>query len=124
MTRILVALAVALVGFVACSNADAGKTPASGEPAFEVNGAPIDTTEVTAIKSYKFEPQVISVTAGATVTWTNEDDFPHNVRLLDDDTTHDLPIGESVDVTFEEAGEYLYECSIHPQQMRGKVVVE
>jgi Copper binding proteins, plastocyanin/azurin family len=39
------------------------------------------------------------------------------------DATHDLPIGDSVRFTFDEAGDYHYECSIHPQQMRGKVVV-
>jgi plastocyanin len=64
------------------------------------------------------------VSAGTEVTWVNEDDFPHNVHLLDGtDSTHDLPIGDSVSITFDESGEHYYECSIHPQ-MRGKVVVE
>jgi plastocyanin len=67
---------------------------------------------------------VIAVSAGSEVTWANEDDFPHNVHLLNgSDSTYDLPIGDSVSITFEEAGDYYYECSIHPQQMRGKVVV-
>ena len=91
---------------------------------FELSRDPVETTEVTAVKSYKFDPQVIAVSAGSEVTWTNEDDFPHNLQVLDgSDATHDLPIGDSVRLTFDEAGDYYYECSIHPQQMRGKVVV-
>ncbi len=79
---------------------------------------------MTAFKSYRFEPAVIKVGAGSEVTWTNEDDFPHNVRFLTgSDETHDLPIGDSVSVTFDEVGDFYYECSLHPQQMRGKVIV-
>jgi plastocyanin len=37
--------------------------------------------------------------------------------------TEALPIGETVAMTFDEPGEYYYECSIHPQQMKGKIVV-
>ena len=33
----------------------------------------------------------------------------------------DLPIGDSVSVALDEAGDYYYECSLHPQTMRGKV---
>ncbi|HEX2241332.1 MAG TPA: plastocyanin/azurin family copper-binding protein, partial [Actinomycetota bacterium] len=91
---------------------------------FELSGAPVDTTEVAAIKSYKFEPEVIRVTRGSEITWANEDDFPHNVHFLTgSNATYDLPIGESVTVTLDQPGDYYYECSIHPQQMRGKVVV-
>jgi plastocyanin len=33
---------------------------------------------------------------------------------------HDLPIGNSVSIAFDEAGDCYYECSLHPQTMRGK----
>lgn len=130
MKRTIAALAVALVALVGCSSgsddapAADGQVQAAEQPPFELNAAPVETTEVTAVKSYKFDPQVIEVAAGSEVTWTNEDDFPHNVHLLTgSDETHDLPIGESVSVTFDEAGDFYYECAIHPQQMRGKVIV-
>jgi plastocyanin len=35
----------------------------------------------------------------------------------------DLGIGESGTITFEEPGTIYYECAIHPQQMRGKILV-
>ena len=132
MKRMSVLVIVASLVLAACSSSAsttqdaAGDTEAaSGEEApFELNEAPVETTEVTAVKSYKFDPAVIEVAAGAKVTWANEDDFPHNVHFLTgSDDTHDLPIGDTTSVTFEEAGEFYYECSIHPQQMRGKVLV-
>lgn len=130
MKRTIAVLAIALVALVACSSGSDsapitdGQAQAAEQPPFELNAAPVETMEVTAVKSYKFDPQVIEVSVGSEVTWTNEDDFPHNVHLLTgSDETHDLPIGESTSVTFDETGDFYYECSIHPQQMRGKVIV-
>lgn len=120
---------VLLLG-VACAS-DGGSSedaaPAGGgaaEAPFEIDEEPVATTEVDLPKSYTFEPAAITVDAGSEVTWTNNDDFPHNVHLLDgSDVTEDLPQGASASITFDEPGEVYYECSIHPDQMRGKVVV-
>lgn len=130
MTRALALLTVTMFALVGCSSGSDGPS-APGDQArgaeeapFDLDVAPVETTEVTAVKSYKFDPQVIQVDTGSNVTWTNEDDFPHNIHLLDgSDATHDLPIGDSVSVAFDEAGDYYYECSLHPQTMRGKVIV-
>jgi plastocyanin len=122
--------AIAVVALVGCSSGatetstDSASEQTSDEVPFELDAAPVETTEVTAVKSYKFDPQVIEVEVGSEVTWTNEDDFPHNVHFLTgSDETYDLPIGESASVTFDEAGDFYYECSVHPQQMRAKVIV-
>jgi plastocyanin len=130
MKRLWIVAAIALVALVGCSSGgantdtNAGSEQVSDEAPFELEAAPVETTEVTAVKSYRFDPAVIEVASGSEVTWTNEDDFPHNVAFLTgSDETHDLPIGESVSVTFDETGDFYYECSIHPQQMRGKVIV-
>ena len=58
---------------------------------------PVATDQVDLPPSYRFEPEVITVADGTTVTWTNHDNFTHNVRLLDDggDTMETAP-GESV----------------------------
>lgn len=128
---VLVAIAaIALIPLVGCSSEAADVGPngrseqASGETPFELDAAAVETTEVAAVKSYRFDPQVIEVQVGSKVTWINEDDFPHNVHFLTgNDETYDLPIGESALVTFDQAGDFYYECSLHPQQMRGKVTV-
>lgn len=131
MKRLAVALIIALAALVGCSSSDEAsqnsaddQAASSQEAPFELDAAPVQTTEVGAVKSYRFDPEVIEVQTGDEVTWSNEDDFPHNVHFLTgSDETHDLPIGESASVSFEEPGEFFYECSLHPQQMRGKVVV-
>ena len=85
---------------------------------------PVATNEVNLPPSYRFEPAAIVVPDGTTVTWTNNDNFTHNVRLLDDGgEVLDLPPGESVSFTFTGPGEHRYDCSFHPNDMSGVVVV-
>ena len=106
--------AAAVLAMTACGNGgDSGDTAAATR-----------TDRVRLPKSYKFEPAAIAVSPGTTVTWTNEDDFPHDVSLLDGTKEkRALPIGKSASITFANAGTYRYQCSIHPQQMRGTIVV-
>jgi plastocyanin len=121
MRRAVVPLAMVafLLAFTACS----GGSDGAGAPK-DVPGSPEATTTVDLPKSYRFEPAVITVEVGETVTWTNSDDFPHNVHLLDgSERTLDLPIGGSARFTFLEPGEIAYQCSLHPQQMQGTVTV-
>jgi plastocyanin len=84
---------------------------------------PIETTTVDLPKSYKFVPAAIVVDAGARVSWTNHDDFTHNVTLPDGVPALTMSPGASVTHTFDTPGEYDYVCSLHPRDMRGRVVV-
>jgi plastocyanin len=111
---------VAIGGLIFCLLASCGDGGGAGSEDSEA----VRTDRVEMPKSYRFEPPAIEVDAGTTVTWVNNDDFPHNVTLLDDSGVSEaVPIGESAAITFEEAGEVPYECSLHPQQMQGRVVV-
>lgn len=110
-------VAVGLVGLAACSSTEPGSS-ASGT-------GPVATSSVRAVKSYRFSPADIKVAAGTAVTWSNEDNFVHNVRLLDgSNATKDLPISGSASITFDKPGLIRYECSLHPAQMKGTVLVE
>ena len=46
--------------------------------------SPSPPTQVDLPRSYRFEPEAITVPDGTTVTWTNNDHFTHSVRLVDD----------------------------------------
>jgi plastocyanin len=97
---------------------------ALGACAQEAPAEPVATNEVNLPPSYKFEPAAITVPDGTTVTWTNNDNFTHNVRLLDDGgDVMELPPGETVSFTFTGPGEHRYDCSFHPNDMSGVVVV-
>ena len=85
---------------------------------------PVATDQVNLPPSYRFEPAAIVVPDGTTVTWTNNDNFTHNVRLIDDGgQILALPPGQSVSFTFTGPGEHRYDCSFHPNDMTGVVVV-
>ena len=64
-----------------------------------------------------FEPNEISIAAGDTVTVINGDLPPHNFVVADHpELSHsDLSFvgGESFDVTFDEAGDYEFQCEPH-----------
>jgi plastocyanin len=86
------------------------------------SSSPVATTTVDLPPSYRFEPAVITVQAGATVTWTNHDNFTHNVTL-EGQSPLTMPPGASATHTFDSAGTYAYVCSLHPQNMKGTVIV-
>ena len=104
------AFALALV-LAAC-----GVTPSAG---------PVATDRVNLPPSYLFSPAAITVRTGTTVTWANHDNFTHSVRLIDlsDQVVGVMHPGQSVRFTFDRAGTYHYDCSFHPQNMKGTVIV-
>jgi plastocyanin len=83
---------------------------------------PVATTEVEMVKSYRFEPRVIEVDAGATVVWTNDDNFTHTVQV-EGKGDHEVEPGGSVEIVFDEPGTYDYVCTLHRRDMDGTVIV-
>ena len=64
-----------------------------------------------------FEPCELTINVGDTVTFVNNELPPHNVIFADhDELSHgDLAFvaGESFDVTFEQPGDYAFQCDPH-----------
>jgi plastocyanin len=71
-----------------------------------------------------FEPAVLEVAAGTTVTWVNESDIAHNITggTLEFEDSGMLEPGESHSITFGTPGTYDYTCTPHPW-MSGTIVV-
>ena len=86
------------------------------------SSAPVATTHVTMAKSYRFAPKAIVIKAGQTVTWTNDDNFTHTVRV-DGREDHKVGRGKRVSIAFDRAGTYHYVCTLHSRDMDGEVVV-
>jgi plastocyanin len=84
---------------------------------------PVATNEVSMAKSYRFDPEVIEVSAGDTVTWTNNDNFTHTVQV-EGEPDHKVGRGDSVSIEFGKRGTYDYVCTLHSHDMRGKVIVK
>ena len=64
-----------------------------------------------------FAPCEVTINVGDTVTFTNNELPPHNVMIADHpELSHgDLAFvaGESFDITFNEAGDYKFQCDPH-----------
>ncbi|MEV6605293.1 cupredoxin family copper-binding protein [Kutzneria sp. NPDC051319] len=78
-----------------------------------------------AMAQYAFAPAALTVHVGDTITWTNQDQAPHDVTT----TSAPVPLhsptlatGQSWTYTFSQPGTYAYICSIHPD-MRAQVIV-
>jgi Plastocyanin len=128
-----VGLGVVLI-FSACGGSDAegngaeaNGAEAKGAEAKDAKGKDAKGKDGTpvAIVNFLFEPQELQVPPGTKVTWTNEDDAPHNVQDLSDLNTPisaDLNKGETFSITYEKPGEYPYVCALHTY-MTGTVKV-
>jgi plastocyanin len=76
------------------------------------------------IDNFDFAPMTITVAAGTTVTWANNDDIPHTVRAVDGSFhSKALDTDDKYSFTFTKPGVYSYFCSVHPK-MVGKVIVK
>jgi len=88
----------------------------------QTTGSASGSGEVRII-DFRFEPTVLNVTLGTTVSWTNEDDAPHTATAEDDAfDTGRLDKGESAEVPFDAPGTYDYICAFHTY-MDGRIVV-
>jgi plastocyanin len=76
------------------------------------------------MKEFKFKPGLVTVAAGTTVTWRNDDEEPHTVTSTDGVFRSSALESEGrFSFTFSKPGTYHYFCSIHPH-MRADVIVQ
>lgn len=95
---------------------DPGGEAASAQPAADPSAAASNV----AIRAFLYKPASFTVTAGTTVTFTNEDDAPHTATsgpapdaagVFDTGT---LKKGRSKAVELSKRGTFAYYCAIHP----------
>jgi plastocyanin len=124
--------AVLLVLAVAAGGCTAGPEPApegppsergGGDRGAERSGEAVDVIAENTL----FVPRTVTVPAGGSVTWTNEDPFAHDVTKEagpgPDFASETLQEGDTFTQRFDDPGTVEYVCTIHPQQT-GTVVVE
>src|SRR5437868_6229241 len=73
------------------------------------------------VADFSFAPGETTVTAGQTVTWTNEGQVDHTVKGRGFFSAKALANGESFSHRFAKPGRFPYVCTLHPSQMRGTV---
>lgn len=78
-------------------------------------------TPTVQMKDFSFKPDALTVHAGDTVVFENDDDVTHNVTG-DSLKSGDIGAGKSWKYTFSKAGTYSYVCTYHPG-MQGTIKV-
>jgi plastocyanin len=90
--------------------------------------APATGVDRVQIKDFTYVPAAITVAAGTTITFTNEDNAPHTATsgasptpdgVFDSET---LPKGASKRIKVTKRGTLAYYCALHPF-MKGMVIV-
>ena len=75
-------------------------------------------------KSAAFDPRELTVRAGDTVEWRNEDIFPHDIKAKDGAfRSKDLAPQQSYKWVARKRGSYPYVCTLHPV-MTGTITVK
>jgi len=68
-----------------------------------------------AMEGVQFQPQTVTVRAGDSVVWVNNDPFPHTVTSAAGGfDSHAVAAGQSWTLTPRTRGEFPYACSLHP----------
>lgn len=92
-----------------------GCLAAAGRPA----AGPVPRTHVVRIRSFTFVPADLTIAAGDSVAWINEDAFFHTAAADGGAwASPELPRGSRFSVAPRAPGAYPYHCAAHPT-MRG-----
>jgi plastocyanin/glucose/arabinose dehydrogenase len=109
----------------------AAPAPAANAPAPTAQpaapAAPAATTAAVNVQNFTFQPQDLTIKAGTTVTWTNNDSVAHTVTWDDESVDSGLfGQGDTFSYTFSAPGTYPYYCRPHGSPgagMHGSVTV-
>ena len=130
LTRSSATLALATAGLAialaACSGSSGTAAPAvpAAPTAVSASEAPAAGGSTVSIKDFAFNPGSITIAAGTTVVWTNDDGTGHTVTA--DDGSFDsktIGAGATFSQAFATAGTFTYKCTIH-SSMTATVVVQ
>jgi plastocyanin len=131
MTKLLaLTLACLALGLVAagCGGDDddgGGAASTSEQPAAGGGG-----TQVS-MKSIQFSPKDLTVKAGETITFTNDEAIAHDVHKTSgpgkdfaSGPTGGMQEGDTFELTLDKPGKYDYVCDVHAPGMAGTITVK
>jgi plastocyanin len=119
ISKLIVAAAMlGALGWISASNARVVASTATAQ------GAAKSQEVVVKIDNFSYMPHDLTVVAGTTIIWVNNDDIPHTVvSTTDVFKSRALDTDDKFSFKFDKPGTYEYFCSIHPK-MTAKVIVQ
>jgi amicyanin len=140
MTKLLALLLACLaLGLVACGGDDDEESDGGGggggastteQPADTGGGGGGGGAEV-AMENIQFDPKDLSVSAGDTITFTNNEAVPHDVHKSSgpgedfaSGPSGGMQEGDTFELTLDQPGKYEYVCDVHAPGMSGTITVK
>jgi plastocyanin len=106
-----------------------GGASTTEQPADTGGGGGGGGTEVT-MENIQFRPEQLTVSAGDTITFTNNESVPHDVHKRSgpgedfaSGPPGEMQEGDTFELTLEEPGQYEYVCEVHAPGMSGTITV-
>lgn len=101
---------------------DTAGLPVKTAPPPEETTVILPMTATIMNEDFAFNPQVLVIARGGTVTWRQKDSDKHTVTGSGFDSP-ELSQGQTFSHTFNEIGVYEYGCKLHPV-MKGTIIVK
>ena len=83
------------------------------------------------MQNIQFDPKDLTVKAGETITFTNDESIPHDVHKTsgpgEDFSSGDIggmQQGDTFELTLDKPGNYEYVCKVHAPGMAGSITVK
>ena len=124
-SRFIIRSAVVAAVVVVASGACGGGSDKKADGPKATAGGAVAAEPAVQIVNFQFKPSALTVKAGSTVKWTNEDTAVHGIKdtsPLATPVSPDMQKGDTFSITYGQPGTYSYICNIH-QYMTGSVQV-
>jgi plastocyanin len=107
-----------------------GGASTTEQPADTGGGGGGGAAEVT-MESIQFSPEELTVNAGETITFTNNESVPHDVHKtagpgedFASGPSGGMQEGDTFELTLAQPGQYEYVCDVHAPGMAGTITVK
>jgi plastocyanin len=124
------ALALVIAGCGGDDDDDGGGNGSAAKENTSTGGGGGGAGAKVAMKNIQFNPQNVTIKAGDTVTWTNDEDVSHDVSGAGKGTKFSsgavggMSKGDTFKFTFKNPGTYAYVCRVHAPGMHGTIKVQ
>ena len=124
MKKLLLFSAVVMLSVVGVACSEEPEATDTGTDTTTEDGGGAAAATVTAADA-KFDPELLSVAAGSTIEFVNEDDFEHSFTVKGTDVHEELEEAGTVEVDLSslETGSHEFFCEYHPDTMTGTLEV-
>jgi plastocyanin len=132
MTKLLaLILACLALGLVACGGDDDDSGDSGGSEGGNATEQPAAGGGNVSLENIQFNPKDVTVKAGETITFTNNESIPHDVHKTSgpgDDfasgPSGGMQEGDTFELTLDQPGKYEYVCDVHAPGMAGSITVK